>query len=190
MRKGERTRSRVVEAAGRVFRRSGIGAGVDTVMAEAELTHGSFYRYFDSKQALVEEALTRAIGEFEALLLADVPPRSVGDRLARVARNYLSRQHRDDAEHGCPLPGLLAEVSRMDDPHRTAIGDRISLFVDRVAAACGDDRSRVVGALATCVGGMLLARGCHGQALSDEVLRASRAAIAGANRPSSNEEKR
>lgn len=189
MRKGERTRRRVVEVAGRVFRRSGMAAGVDAVMAEAELTHGSFYRYFDSKQALAVEALTRAIDEFEALLVAQLPAGPDIDRVDQVARNYLSRQHRDDAEHGCPLPGLLAEVARMDDPHRTAIVDRISLFVDRVAAACGDSRSRVVAALATCVGGILVARACHGQPLSDEVLRASRALIAAGTTPSSKEKR-
>jgi len=39
-------------------------------MAQAELTHGSFYRYFDSKEELAVEALSRALDGFEALLLA------------------------------------------------------------------------------------------------------------------------
>lgn len=178
MRKGERTRERVVEAASRVFRRSGIAVGVDGVMAEAELTHGSFYRYFDSKQELAAEALTRAIDAFEASLLAELDSRPDVDGIEAVTRRYLSRAHRDNPEHGCPLPALLADIGRMDDGPRLALAGRIALFVDRVSAACGGQRPRVVAAVATCVGGLLVARACRGQPLSDEVLRASRAVVA------------
>jgi len=170
----------VIEEAGRAFRRSGMSVGVDTVMAEAELTHGSFYRYFDSKEALLEEAMSRAIDGFEALLLAELGSRadSDDDHVAEIARRYLSRLHRDNPEQGCPLPPLLADVARMSDDRRLAIGRRIEQFVDRVCAASGSaSRERVVAALATCVGGVLVARACRGQPLSDEVLLASRALV-------------
>ena len=53
----EKTRDRILGAAGRVFRRQGYHAsGVDAVMAEAGLTAGGFYAHFDSKQALLAEA--------------------------------------------------------------------------------------------------------------------------------------
>ena len=49
----EKTRAKILRAAGRVFRRQGYhAAGVDKVMAEAGLTAGGFYAHFDSKQAL------------------------------------------------------------------------------------------------------------------------------------------
>jgi TetR/AcrR family transcriptional repressor of nem operon len=179
MSKGERTRERVVAAAGRVFRRSGLAAGVDGVMAQADLTHGSFYRYFDSKEALAEEALKRAIDGFEAILLAELDARPDAECIEELAGRYLSRSHRDNPEQGCPLPALLADVSRMSDDRRLAIAARIARFVDRAASACGPAaRPRVVAALATCVGGLLVARACRGQPLSDEVLTASRAQIA------------
>lgn len=179
MGKGERTRERVVAAAGRLFRRSGLAAGVDGVMAQADLTHGSFYRYFDSKEALAEEALVRAIDDFEAMLLAELAAHPGADRIDELAGRYLSRSHRDNAEQGCPLPALLADVVRMSEDRRVAIAARIARFVDSAAAACGPAaRPRVVAALATCVGGLLVARACRDQPLSDEVLTASRAQIA------------
>ncbi len=47
----EKTRARILEAAGKVFRRQGYHAtGVDKVMEEAGLTAGGFYAHFDSKQ--------------------------------------------------------------------------------------------------------------------------------------------
>ena len=60
----EKTRARILEAAGKVFRRQGYhSAGVDKVMEEAGLTAGGFYAHFDSKQALLAEAVTIAASE-------------------------------------------------------------------------------------------------------------------------------
>src|SRR4051794_7331832 len=54
----EKTRARILEAAGRVFRRRGYHAsGVDKVMEEAGLTAGGFYAHFNSKEALLAAAL-------------------------------------------------------------------------------------------------------------------------------------
>ncbi len=51
------TRRRIVKTAAAEFRRNGIHAtGLSDVMAAAGLTHGGFYRHFDSKDQLVAEA--------------------------------------------------------------------------------------------------------------------------------------
>src|SRR5213080_1874947 len=48
------TRQRILEAAGRRFKRDGIdGAGVAAVMSDAGLTNGAFYGHFSSKEDLV-----------------------------------------------------------------------------------------------------------------------------------------
>ena len=50
----EATKRRIVEAAGRRFKRDGIdGSGIATLMADAGLTNGAFYAHFDSKDDLV-----------------------------------------------------------------------------------------------------------------------------------------
>jgi AcrR family transcriptional regulator len=50
----EASRRRIVEAAGRRFKRDGIdGSGIATLMADAGLTNGAFYAHFDSKDDLV-----------------------------------------------------------------------------------------------------------------------------------------
>src|ERR687897_2181950 len=52
------TRRRIVQAAGRRFKRDGIdGAGVATVMSDAGLTNGAFYAHFESKEDLVANVL-------------------------------------------------------------------------------------------------------------------------------------
>jgi AcrR family transcriptional regulator len=52
------TRERILDAASRLFREHGIAAvGLAKIMAEADLTVGTFYTHFKSKEALVREAL-------------------------------------------------------------------------------------------------------------------------------------
>ena len=49
----EATRERILEAASRLFREHGIAAvGLAKIMAEADLTVGTFYTHFKSKEAL------------------------------------------------------------------------------------------------------------------------------------------
>src|SRR5580700_8650326 len=60
----EQTRAKILQAAGKVFRREGYhAAGVDKVMEEAGLTAGGFYAHFGSKEALLAEALAPAAAE-------------------------------------------------------------------------------------------------------------------------------
>jgi TetR/AcrR family transcriptional repressor of nem operon len=71
-------------------------------MKAAGLTHGGFYGYFESKDALIAAALA------EALAISTGPS---GELAAHVAR-YLSRTHRDDLARGCPTAALAAETIR------------------------------------------------------------------------------
>lgn len=55
----------ILEAALRVFAREGLRpATVDAIAAEAELGKGTVYYYFPSKEALLEELITRLSGEY------------------------------------------------------------------------------------------------------------------------------
>ena len=52
------TRKRIVETAATEFRRNGIdGTGLADLMGVAGLTHGGFYRHFESKDHVVVEIL-------------------------------------------------------------------------------------------------------------------------------------
>ena len=66
----EASHERIVEAASRDLRKNGYaGVGVADVMAQAGLTHGGFYAHFDSRDALLAEAIARA-GRDRAAALA------------------------------------------------------------------------------------------------------------------------
>jgi TetR/AcrR family transcriptional regulator, transcriptional repressor for nem operon len=65
------TRQRIIKAAAAAFRKNGIaGTGLSDLMAAAGLTHGGFYRHFDSKDQIVAEACTAAAGSGVQVMLA------------------------------------------------------------------------------------------------------------------------
>jgi TetR/AcrR family transcriptional repressor of nem operon len=101
------TRRRIVKAAAAKFRQNGIGGtGLSDLMAAAGLTHGGFYRHFDSKDQIVAEACAAATESAIATFFSNKSPQS--GLKARVAK-YLSPAHRDDPSAGCPLAALGSE---------------------------------------------------------------------------------
>ena len=80
---------RIVAAAARAIRRSGYaGTGVAAIMKEAGLTHGAFYAHFESREAMLAEAASRACAESAAAaanVASSVPPaRALASMLARA----------------------------------------------------------------------------------------------------------
>lgn len=56
------TRRHIVDVASKSFRRDGVSAaGIAGIMSEAGLTKGAFSPHFESKEALVPEALASAL---------------------------------------------------------------------------------------------------------------------------------
>src|SRR6202008_4840490 len=92
----ELTHERIVEVASRAIRRSGYdGTGVADIMKEAGLTHGGFYAHFESRDALLAEAITKAGRDnaawFDQRAAAHVD--SDVSALRVVIENYLRPEH-------------------------------------------------------------------------------------------------
>jgi TetR/AcrR family transcriptional repressor of nem operon len=181
----DRSRERILESAGSLIREKGFsGTSVADVMDGAGMTVGGFYAHFPSKQALMAEALRASLRKSRAVLVAAAGDRKGADWVKAVARSYLSREHRDHAESGCPLPANLGELSRGSDATREVfaaeVGDLAGELSSRLEAGglAKADREALA-MLATMVGGLTLARALRGTELSDEVLRACRGHIEG-----------
>lgn len=165
------TRRRIVEVAAGMFRANGIHAtGLADVMAAAGLSHGGFYRHFESKDQLVAEACEAGtVDILEALESAAGECAGRGGFRA-VVDAYLSPAHRDAPGNGCPLAGMGSELARADDATRAVASQSadqlIAMLTQRLAdpgaldsAAQGDaNRSRAVLALSAMVGALTLAR--------------------------------
>ncbi len=176
----KKTRARILGAAGKVFRREGYhGAGVDKVMEEAGLTAGGFYAHFDSKQALLAEALEHAAAQAGERLVPSSEGLSGHEWVEAFLGRYLSAEHCRGVEDGCPLAALVSEVARADGPVKVRFEALVRGIVSELAShamagnsACSEERA--LAAVAICVGGLGLARCARDAAYSVQILESCR----------------
>ena len=169
----EATHERIVEAAARAIRRSGYrGTGVADIMKDAGLTHGGFYAHFESREAMLAEAADRAGAESVATLeriAAGAPPEKA---LQTLMRAYLSKEHLQSVESGCPIAALGSEMPRQAPEVRRAATRRIKEAIDLVARQLPEwgkpgAHEQALATLSTMVGAMVLARAVDDPKLSD-----------------------
>jgi TetR/AcrR family transcriptional repressor of nem operon len=107
-----RTRDRIVRNAARKLRAEGLsGPGVGSVMKASGLTVGGFYKHFRNKDELLAEAIAQAFSDSEKVYasLQNVSPE---DRWKEIVRWYLSPEHCDHPDTGCPVAALASEIAR------------------------------------------------------------------------------
>lgn len=172
----EATRRRIVESAGRRFKRDGIdGSGIATLMADAGLTNGAFYAHFASKDDLVATAVADQL-RTQAEGLRALPPGEAG--LEQFVRGYLSVEHRDVSQDGCPSAALLDEIGRAEPATKQAFTDGLVRYIDEIAARLTPDdpessRAQVLSVFAMMVGAIQLSRALADRQLADQVLEHS-----------------
>ncbi|MDQ0570081.1 TetR/AcrR family transcriptional repressor of nem operon [Variovorax paradoxus] len=175
----EATHERIVSVAARAIRRTGYeGTGVADIMKEAGLTHGAFYAHFASREAMLAEAAGRACAE-AAAAAAEVVARTPADQvLASMLGAYLSKEHVERADVGCPLAALGCETSRQVPEVRRVTTRHIKEMIDLLARQLPDwgqpgAHERALVTLSTMVGALLLARAVDEPALSDGLRQAA-----------------
>jgi TetR/AcrR family transcriptional repressor of nem operon len=174
------TRARIVKSAASEFRENGIsGTGLDNLMAAAGLTHGGFYRHFESKDQVVAEACSVAFAELAEQLAAAV---SVGG-LEALVTEYLSPRHRDNPADGCPFAALGSEIARSNDELRAAATEGFMKVVDVVAGQFKRTRpdlakQRAVVAMSTMIGALTMSRIVTDPDLSTAILQQTRKHLA------------
>ena len=167
------TRRRIIETAGRRFKRDGIdGSGVATLMADAGLTNGAFYAHFASKDDLVATTIADQLREQRASVSAQTPDRAGVEQYVRA---YLSTRHRDNPEDGCPSAALLDEIGRGTDATKRAYTDGLLAVIDDTAARLAPHnpqsaRVTTLSVFALMVGTLQLSRALSDRQLADEVL--------------------
>src|SRR5437763_4875201 len=107
-----RTRDRIVRNSARKLRAEGLsGPDVAGIMKASGLTVGGFYKHFKSKDELLAEAIAQAFSDSEKLYSSvQTMPRE--DRWKELVRLYLSPDHCDHPDIGCPVAALAPEIAR------------------------------------------------------------------------------
>jgi TetR/AcrR family transcriptional repressor of nem operon len=170
------TRRRIIIAAAVEFRRNGItDTSNSDLMAAAGLTHGGFYRHFESKDQLVAEACDAAVRSMVDKFAAAAVGKSARRRLGAATARYLSTDHRDDPAHGCPLAALGSEIARCDEGVRSAATDGFRRLVEIIAAQYEGTRpdlakQRALAAASMMIGALTMSRIVTDPELSSEIL--------------------
>ena len=172
-----KTRERIVTVAAEEFRERGIAAtGLADLMSAAGLTHGGFYRHFDSKNELVKEASAAALAAILDGLAAAASGKRRRTGLKKVAAQYLSTRHRDNPREGCPLAALGSELARADAETRNAATAGFLRLVDILADQFdqthpSEGKKKSIVAAVTMIGALTMSRIVTDAALSKSLLR-------------------
>jgi TetR/AcrR family transcriptional repressor of nem operon len=179
----QRTRERVLTAAAQAIRVEGPHKiGVADVMADVGLTHGGFYAHFVSKDDLIVAALELMFDNGERRLEDETKGVSPARGLTQYIDFYLSAEHRDSREIGCPLPYLSADAPRLSAQSREAFAAGLARLTDRLARKLEelgqtDARVEAASTLSELVGALSLARADPDPGRSDAILAVSRTAL-------------
>ncbi|HEX6705847.1 MAG TPA: TetR/AcrR family transcriptional regulator [Albitalea sp.] len=177
----EETHERIVDAAARAIRRHGYaGVGVADVMKEAGLTHGGFYAHFDSRDALIVEALERAGQQSMHAVVSAAQARAAKGVSAfrTLVEAYLADRHLASMDTGCPVAALGCDMPRQSPAVREASALRVRRLVDGVRSTLPHAPRSAAGVVAaTLVGTLQLARAIGDNAEGRALLSAARKSL-------------
>ena len=124
---------KIVKDASRRIRTEGLtGAAVSAVMRDAGLTHGGFYKHFESKDELLIESLGEAFREIADSLVHAAERSHSEEPWKAIVKTYLTLEYCDHAERGCPLATLAPEMARVDKHMRGKILGELVKYRDRM----------------------------------------------------------
>jgi TetR/AcrR family transcriptional repressor of nem operon len=171
---------KIVQDASRRVRSEGItGAAVAAVMRDAGLTHGGFYKHFGSKDELLLESLSEAFREMGDFLTHAGERSRPGTAWKAIVKAYLSPEHCDHAECGCPLAALAPELARAGMALKAPILSDLIQYKSRLlpwmpGRRAADKERAFFAIFSTMIGAIAIARILPDQAARARVLASAR----------------
>jgi TetR/AcrR family transcriptional regulator, transcriptional repressor for nem operon len=178
----EEARGKILNAAGRGFRRLGYGGvGVDGLAKEAGVTSGAFSGHFPSKAAAFKAVALAGLSDLrEALELLRA---TEGDAwLEKFVDFYMSVRRTCDLGESCALQSLTPEVARADPDTKAAYQAELVRVAEVVAQGLSAlplqaRRESAWAILAVLSGGVTLARSFADPKLGMQIARGVKIAV-------------
>ena len=171
---------KIVKDASRRVRAEGLsGAAVSTVMRDAGLTHGGFYKHFESKDELLVEALSEGFREIEDRLAQTAEEAGPEKGWKAIVKSYLSLENCDHAERGCPLVTLAPDLARADKAMKPRILGELMQYKSRMLPfmpghRTADKERAFFSIFSTMIGAVEIARILPEPAMREKVLSSAR----------------
>lgn len=179
-----RTRERILDAAGRGFRKGGFGGiGVDGLAKEAGVTSGAFYVHFDSKAAAFRDSVAHGLASINTNMLRIQSELGSGWWSAYV-RFYLSTKRTCDLAESCPLQSMTPEVARSDDSSRVAFEAGFRKVINTIITGpkspkAPRDVASASAALGSLIGAVTLSRAVDDPQFAEQIAAATERALLG-----------
>jgi TetR/AcrR family transcriptional repressor of nem operon len=148
-------------------------------MKDAGLTHGGFYKHFESKDDLLLESLREGFREIEDTLAHAAKQLPPGEAWKAIVKAYLSLELCEHTERGCPLAALASDLARVDRDMKPQIVAELVNYKDKMVPFMPGrrtaDKERAFFAIfSTMIGAIEIARLLPDPAIRERVLGSAR----------------
>jgi AcrR family transcriptional regulator len=169
-------RERIMEVADRLFYSEGVRAtGTEKIMALAEVAKATFYRHFESKDALVFAYLENRDRALWDYLSHPSPAKDLHEALSKFER-YANQPQ----VIGCPFLRIASEFPDTAHPfHRRAIEhqDRIADYLSNLLKPLAIDKRAAAAAILSVIDGALSTRMLYGTSRKISLLLSAEAVL-------------
>jgi len=174
------THQKILKDASRRLRAEGLaGAAVSAVMRDAGLTHGGFYKHFGSKDELLIASLSEAFRDMADRLVHTAEHSRPGTAWNAIIKAYLSPEHCNHPEFGCPVAALAPELARIDTVTKARISAELREYESRMlrfmpGRRLADKQRNFSVIFSTMIGALAIARLLPDQEARTKVLASTR----------------
>ena len=135
MAKPSGTRDRLIESARYLFWERGYaGTSMADLLAHAGVNSGSFYHFFESKEALLRAVLETYLHALRPMVVDPAFARAEEPvaRIFAILAGYRERILQTECQYGCPLGRLALEIDPENRPAHDLIAAELSGWIEAV----------------------------------------------------------
>ena len=130
---GSQTKERIIHSAMYLFWERGYNAtGMADLLKLSKANSGSFYYFFDSKEALLDEVLDLYLNSLEDIIVKPVFEKRNDpiDRIFGILAGYREKIVQTNFAYGCPIGRLALEIDPNNQSAREKIAANFSAWID------------------------------------------------------------
>src|SRR5271169_2901989 len=135
MEKAAGTRDRLIESARYLFWERGFaGTSMADLLSHAEVNSGSFYHFFESKEALLRAVLETYLVALRPMVVDPAYARTEEPvaRIFAILAGYRERILTTECRYGCPLGRLALEIDPENRPAHALIAENFQGWITAV----------------------------------------------------------
>ena len=135
MPKAQNTRDRLIDSARYLFWERGFaGTSMSDLLAHADVNSGSFYHFFESKEALLRAVLEGYLYALRPMVVdpAFAKTEEPVARIFAILAGYRERILQTECKYGCPLGRLALEIDPENRPAHKLIAENFQGWIGAI----------------------------------------------------------